>query len=115
MPARGNTPKRRPVWVGKKQFPSLSSAAAFLSAKTGRAVWPSEVSRALLSGGNIGGRTVRESKPEPPPELCGAEKAVFRLAGETKTQEEPPVRRKPLLRYEWGERPLDRGLGGMWR
>jgi hypothetical protein len=113
MYARGNTPKRRPVWVGKKQFPSLAAAAAFLSAKTGRAVWPSEVSRVM--GGNIGCYTVRETKPEAPPELREAEKAVFAPGGEARAAEKKPAWRKPLLRYKLGERPLERGIGRVWR
>ena len=40
MAARGSTPKRRPVWVDKKQFPSLTSAAAFLSEKTDCKFYP---------------------------------------------------------------------------
>jgi hypothetical protein len=113
MYARGSTPKRRPVWVGKKQFPSLTSAAAFLSVKTGRTVWPSEVSRVM--GGNIGRYTVRETKPEAPPGLCEAEKAVLALGGKPEAAKEKPAHRKPLLRYEWGDWPLDRGIGRGWR
>jgi hypothetical protein len=106
-------PKRRPVWVGKKQFPSLTGAAAFLSVKTGRTVRPSEVSRAM--GGNIGRYTVRETRPEAPPKLCEAEKLMEGIAGKRKAAKEKPAYRKPLLRYGRGERPLERGLPEGWR
>jgi hypothetical protein len=67
--------------------------------------------------GNIGRYTVRETKPEPPPRLCEAEKIMMGLAGkpEAVEEEKKPARRRPLLRYEWGERPLDRGIGRVWR
>jgi hypothetical protein len=81
--------------------------------KTGRTVWPSEVSRVM--GGNIGRYTVRETKPEPPPVLCGAEKAVLALGGKPEAAEKKPERGKLLLRYEWGDRPLDWGIGRWWR
>jgi bifunctional DNA-binding transcriptional regulator/antitoxin component of YhaV-PrlF toxin-antitoxin module len=81
----------------------MTAAAAYLSVKTGRTVWPSEVRRKI--GINIGRWTVSETKPEPPLALCEAEK-IMPGVGEY---------RKPLLRYTWGERPWERGIGRVWR
>ena len=112
MAARGSTPKRRPVWVDKKQFPSLTSAAAFLSEKTDCKFYPAQVSRAI--GGKTWRYTLSETKPELPA-LCEAEKIMLGLAGETEPAKENRERGKPLLRYDRGEHPWERWLPGVWR
>jgi hypothetical protein len=90
----------------------MKAAAKYLGGKTGKPVTACMISRTLDGKpGGVHGVDISETPPKPKP--CEAE--LMLMGTEADNRNEKAAARKPLLRYGFKERPIDRGIPPVWK